>query len=81
MHIRAGMKGSVGFVIFEERFFLETLDCKYDSFRIKIVALGCPNQPASTGKRSTGEARLVGHFLPEALRPSGRMRRGQPCCY
>jgi hypothetical protein len=26
MHIRAGAKGSVGFVIFKEELFLETLD-------------------------------------------------------
>jgi hypothetical protein len=26
MHIRAGAKGSVGFVIFKEKLFLETLD-------------------------------------------------------
>jgi hypothetical protein len=39
MHIRAGAKGSVGFVIFKEKLFLEILDLQnITGFRSKIVA-------------------------------------------
>jgi hypothetical protein len=39
MHIRAGAKGSVGFVIFKEKLFPETLDpANIIGIRSKIVA-------------------------------------------
>ena len=36
MHIRAGAKGSAGFVIFKENLFLETLDLQTSESRTKI---------------------------------------------
>jgi len=36
MHIRAGAKGSVGFVIFKEKLFLETLDLQTSRVLDKI---------------------------------------------
>jgi hypothetical protein len=45
MHIRAGAKGSVGFVIFKEKLFAETLDLQTSQvFEAKSLPPGCPNR-------------------------------------
>ena len=45
MHIRAGAKGSVGFVIFKEKLLLETLDLQTPrGSEAKLLPPGCPNR-------------------------------------
>jgi len=45
MHIRAGAKGSVGFVIFKEKLFPETLGLQTSQvFEAKSLPTGCPNR-------------------------------------
>jgi hypothetical protein len=45
MHIRAGAKGSVGFVIFKEKLFAESLDLQTSQvFEAKSLPPGCPNR-------------------------------------
>jgi hypothetical protein len=45
MHIRAGVKGSVGFGSFKEKLFLETLDLQTSRVsEAKSLPPGCPNR-------------------------------------
>jgi hypothetical protein len=45
MYIRAEAKGSVGFVIFKEKLFPETLDLHTSQvFEAKSLPPGCPNR-------------------------------------
>jgi hypothetical protein len=55
MHIRAGAKGSVGFVIFKEKLFLETLDLQ--TSRVSEAKSLAPRMSESVKSRTLGASK------------------------
>jgi hypothetical protein len=64
MHIRAGAKGSVGFVLFKEKLFLETLNLQTSRVsEAKSLPPACP-------KGANGLNRSRGRALRRAAQPT-----------
>jgi hypothetical protein len=71
MHIRAGAKGSVGFVIFKEKLFPETLDLHTSQVFICIhhrfsKQNRCPRMSESGQKRKLSRLNGMSGLPPEA---------------